>query len=229
MRNSIHRSLGIAGLLGLLLGGCASAPPAAKTHSGFLGDYSLLKETTDSQGDKLMRGFNPRFDPKAYRGMILEPVSFYPEPKASNDVSHETLTALRDYMNTHARERLGAAGMVTNKAAPGILRLRVAITSVGTEDASLEPYQYIPIAFVISAASDAATGKTQEAALFVEVDVSDSMTGERMFASVRSGRGEKLAKTSDSSGKVTVDALKPLLDKWLDNAIKEMPTFIQGH
>ena len=218
--------VGVAALA-VALAGCASQPKAPE-HSGFLGDYSQLQQTTDSTGATIARAVNPSFRAQNYYAILIDPVIFYPEPQPTDKVSMADLDAIRAYINQALYTQLGKTVRVVDKAGPGVLRLRVAITSVSTQETSLKAYQYIPIAFIVTKAADAAKGTPEEGKLFVESELSDSVTGVRMMSAVRSGVGDALRPSTDASGKLVVESLKPMLDKWGQAVAAEAPKFVQG-
>jgi len=213
--------------LAVVLGpGCASQPVASSNatsianatantrheqYSGFLGDYSQLRETTDEAGDKILRYVSPQFKPGPYHAVILDPVVYYPTPQATDQVSAQTLEEVRQYVEDGFRNKLSEKVTVATQPGPGVLRIRPAITSVAPQAIGRKPYQYIPIAFFISAVA----GRDQEAGLSIEIDAVDSISGARLAAAVRRGVGEKLA---GKHGQLTLNDLKPLLDRWIDTA-----------
>jgi uncharacterized protein DUF3313 len=213
--------------LAVALAGCASTgQPDAQKYSGFLGDYSQLQPATDSAGNKFERAISPKFDPKKYHSVLIDQVRFYPEPEPTEQVSQDSLNAIRSYLNQSLQTNIGKAVPVTDRAGPGVLRVSVAITSMSSQKVGLKPYQYLPIALVATGAKRAITGTPQEANIFVEAALSDSVTGQRMVSSVRSGTGKSY--TASESGQVTADSLKPLLDQWVEGAVAEVPKLVQG-
>lgn len=187
----------------------ASAGAARAEDSGFLGDYSALQETKDAAGETVMRYVNPKLKPGAYQAVMLDPAQYYPAPKPTEQVSASTLTEISNHLDKGLRDKLGAKLTVVSEPGPGVLRIRPAITAVAPQTVGLKPYQVIPIAFIISSAK----GRGKEAAIHVEIEAVDSVTGERMGASVRKGIGAKLA--SDKAP-LSLRDVQPLLDKWID-------------
>lgn len=195
---------------GLLLAACASQPASvAKNgqYSGFLGDYSALKETKDAAGDTVLRYVNPKLKPGAYQKLMIDSTQYYPAPEPTDQVSAATLEDIRRYMDKELRDKLGAKVTLASKPGPGVLRLRPAITAVAPQTPGLKPYQYIPIAFVATTV----IGRGAEARLNTEFEVVDSVTGERMGAAVRQGVGTKLA-----GDELTLKDVQPLIDRWTD-------------
>jgi hypothetical protein len=201
-----------------LTAGCASKSTEPK-YSGWLKDYSGLTEQTDPKGNKVMRFVSPDVTQGKYNAVIVEPVVFYPEPQTSPQVSAEALQQLSAYMTKKMKEDLTAKGIsVVDAPGKGVVRLRTAITSIGVQVEGRSAYQYIPQAFIISGAYRAAAGNPYQGALRLEVEATDSMTGERLVVGVRSGVGEALgrARSEAAAPILTVDSIKAVVDKWAE-------------
>ena len=226
MRSRIHASLAAA-FIAVALASCAGAPPK---NSGYLGDdYSLLKEAKDPLGAPLQRYVSPDFTPARYNALMIEPITLYPEPRPTEQVTMGALNDIRDYVNSSLRAKIGAKVNVVDKPGPGVARLRGAITAVNAQTEARAAYQYIPVAFLVSAAKDAVEGgRPEESRIFVEVEVQDSMTGGRLLLAVREGTGEKLKQATSGGKMVTLDSLKPVIDKWVDAAAAGATQFIKA-
>lgn len=207
------------GLFALAIGISLSAAAVAEEgDSGFLGDYSALTKTKDAAGDTVMRYVNPKIKPGAYQQIMIDATQYYPVPAPTKQVSAATLEEIRNYVDKGLREKLGAKVPLASQPGPGVLRVRPAITAVVPQTPGLKPYQALPIAFVVTAAK----GRGKEAAINIEVEAVDSVTGERMGASVRKGTGAKLA---SSDAELTLADVQPLLDRWIDTGA----SFIASH
>jgi hypothetical protein len=185
------------------------AGTARAQESGFLGDYSDLSEVTDAAGAKVKRYVNPKFKPGAYQALMIDPIQYYPAPKPTDQVSASTLTDISRYVDKGLREQIGAKVKLVSEPGPGVLRMKPAITAVVPKSESLKAYQYIPIAFLVTEVK----GRDKEASMQIEVDLVDSLSGERMGAAMRSGVGEKLP-NKDAS--LTLTDVMPLLNKWIE-------------
>lgn len=212
----------------LLVAGCASEPPTRE--SGFLGDYSRLQKQDAPGGGTRLAYINPSFTPEKYSAVWVDPVVFYPEPKPTDNVSMATMNQVREYMDQALRNRLANKVRLVNHAGPGIAHARIAITAVGAETEALAPYQYIPIALLVTGAKAAVEGgRPQDASLAIETQVSDSQTGQLLFASVRGGTGEQIRSTSQGQGTVQVDNLKKLIDTWADGAAGQVGRYVKTY
>lgn len=210
-----------------LTAGCASTSTKADQYSGYLGDYSKLHEEKTASGEPIRRYISPKFTPARYRAVLLEPVVFYPEPQPSEQVSQKALDDIRNYLDQALEREFGKRFVLVQAPAQGTARINVALTAVGGQTEGLKPYQYIPVALVITGAKAAVSGRPEDAVIQVESKVTDSVTNERLYAGVRSGKGERLTQEGARGVRqVTAGELKPLIDKWAQNAATEAERFI---
>ncbi|WP_231934054.1 DUF3313 domain-containing protein [Bordetella bronchialis] len=209
----------------IALAGCTTPPPK---ESGFLGnEYSKMHKMDAPGGGTRLSYLNPRFTPANYKAVLLEPVVYYPEPQPTENVSMETLNQLRTYIDTSLRQKLGSQVRLVDRPGPGVARIRIALTAVGSENEPLAPYQYIPIALVVTGAKAAIEGgRPQEATVAIETSVTDSVTNEVLYAAVRGGTGEEIKKSTEAQGGVRLDSLKPLIDTWTTGASQEIVKYV---
>jgi hypothetical protein len=201
-------------VLGTLLGtGAPTGAVAQEQDSGFLRDYSRLEESTDSTGRVTRKWESPRFTPDNYHALLLDPVVFYPEPRPTDQVGAGTLQQILAYTNELAKRTLSERFDVVDQAGPGVLRIRGAFTSVAAEAEGLKPYQLIPIALVATLAKRAATGGApQQPTIVVEIEVTDSMSGELLAPRVRFSTGEQRLAKIEEKDVITLETVRPLLD-----------------
>jgi hypothetical protein len=184
MKKSFAGKVGII-LVALMLGGMASLPSAPLEGSGFLRDYSNLTETRDARGNTIWAWVSPKLKPANYNAILFDPLVFYPEPRPSEQVSAETLNQILAYSNDTLKRSFSQRFTVVDRAGPGVLRIRAAFTSVAARGQGLKPYQVIPMAFVATMDLWTAAGKPERAFIVVEVEGTDSTTGELLGQRVR--------------------------------------------
>jgi hypothetical protein len=212
----------------LLLAGYGPAVAADdQQYSGFIEDYSGLEKATDPMGTPLLRVVNPRFTPANYHALIIEPVQLYPEPQPSKKVSQTTINDVVNHINAELKRQFAAVVQVVDSPGPGVARLRAAITDVRAETEGLKPYQFIPVALILTTASRAVAGAPEEAALFLESEVTDSVSGARLMVEVREGTGETLRETVAGEKVVTLDTLKPLINRWIEGGVQQAKKYIK--
>ncbi len=189
-----------------------------ENYSGFLKDYSQLKEEKDAKGDKVMRYLSPKLTSGQYHQVMIDQVEFYPAPKADKSVDSATLYQIRDYYDQELRKKVGAQVPVVTQAGPDVVRLRVVITAVKSETAALKAYQYIPFALLVQGIKGAAGARAKDAELYTEMDVLDSQSGQRIGAVVKKGIGTEVKEVKKGAEKgekmVALDNVKPILDNW---------------
>ncbi|CAM3615979.1 DUF3313 domain-containing protein [Bordetella sputigena] len=216
---------GSIGAVLVVLAGCAASPPK---ESGFLGnEYSRMHETRAPGGGTRLSYLNPKFQPANYQAVFLEGVTYYPEPQPTDNVSRDTLDQIRVYTDTSLRQKIGQQVRLVDRPGPGVARIRVAITAVGSETQPLAPYQYIPISLVITGAKAAIEGgRPQDAKIAIETEVSDSVTNEVLYAAVRGGTGKEIGNSREAQGGVRLDSLKTLIDTWTTGASQEIVKYV---
>lgn len=213
-------------LVAVMLGAFASQPSVPLEGSGFLRDYSNLAETKDARGNTIWAWVSPKLTPANYTAILVDPLVFYPEPRPSEQVSAETLKQILAYSNDTLKRSFSQRFRVVDRAGPGVLRIRAAFTSVAAQGQGLKPYQLVPMAFVATMALGTATGKPVRAFIVVEVEGTDSVTGELLGQRVRVGIGERLARVA-SQQVITLDTLKPLLDELAAGAFPELENHVK--
>ena len=224
MKKPMAGKLGVV-LLAVILGACATGTDVTE-GSGFLRDYSSLRETKDAQGKTIQAWVSPKLTHANYDAILLDPLVFYPEPRPSEQVSAATLQQILAYSNDTYKRALSQRFRVVDRAGPGVVRIRVAFSGIAAQGEGLKPYQYIPIALVATMATRAATGTPQRAFIVSELEGTDSVTGELLGMRVRVGTGERLA-TVAGQQVITLDTVKPLLNDLAAGAFPELEKYVK--
>jgi len=157
-------------LIGLFIGigGCAATQEAKSVDkSGFLGDYSLLKEgqrSTFSEGaeDQALWVYkNPAANFRQYKKILLDPVTLWMSQKDSQlkDVSVEDRQRLSALLWKELNEQLSKDYEMTSQSGPDVMRIQVAITEAGDSNATLDTVtSIIPQTRLLTGAKGMATG-----------------------------------------------------------------------
>jgi hypothetical protein len=206
-----------------LLTGCgATGKKSEQVHSGFLSDYSKL-ETYKADGDSnFMRWLSPEFDAKRYNKVLIEPVNYYPGVPVSEQISMQVLSEIKDYYTQSIKSSAADLFTLTDVADEQTLRVRVAISALTIDDKKLKPYQFVPVAFVLTAAKGGLTDMSLK--VMVETEISNAKTGEVLMQAVKSGEGETL---DNKETKLTLDMITPLIDSWGETAKKNFSQLMQ--
>ena len=171
----------------------------AVEKSGFLGDYSLLKEGERStvtggstENQALLVYKNPAADFRKYRKIWLDPVTIWMSQKDSQlkDVSVEDRQRLAALLWSKLDEQLRKDYEMTNQPGPDVVRLQAAITEAGSSNAVLDTItSVIPQTRMLSGMKSLATGVSLfTGSASVEAKLTDSDTG-AILAEVVDRRG----------------------------------------
>lgn len=212
MGTSMRKLFGLPLLAALLsTAACTSTLVAPEQYSGFLQDYSRLSEQQSPSGAKVARWIDPDLQIARYNQLFLEPSQFYPQPQPSARLSQETLQGITRYFDTALRRELSKVMPLTDSPSVGTLVLRPAITAVSASTEGLQPYEVIPIALVVAAASTAAGTRDQQVEIAAEAAVIDAQNSRVVAQVVRKGSGVNLDNDKQA---LSVDNVKPVIDGW---------------
>jgi len=207
----MRRIVGIVAMCLLLgAGGCASTQEAKSVEkSGFLGDYSLLKEGARStikegaEDQALWIYKNPAADWRKYKRIWLDPVTVWMSQKDSQlkDVSVEDRQRLAALLWSKLDESLRKDYQMTSQPGPDVIRIQAAITEAGESNAILDTVtSVIPQTRLLSGMKSLATGVSAfTGSASVEMKVTDAATGTLLVAAVdRRGGTKSLSGVTDS-------------------------------
>ena len=206
-------------------GGCATHQGRSVETSGFLGDYSQLHEGTGDEA--LLTYINPNADFRQYNKLILDPIKVYPGVGNSklSSISPEDMQKLLDYFDATLREELGDGFVFVTQPGPETMRLRIALTEAKPGRVALDTFSSVmPPAVALNALKTVSTGRgTGIGEASAEVEMQDSMTGERLAASVDKRVGSKYTFKLDKFSRWR--ATKGAFDYWakrMDERLAEL-------
>ena len=195
----------------IAMAGCASKITQPDEYSGFLSDYSQLKEAKSPSGAEVMRWVDPKLDLSRYHAVFIEPTQFYPKPQASAKIPDSTLNGINAYNNQALKRELEKSLPLAKAPGPGVVVVRAAITAVSSKTEALKPYEYIPVALAVAAVSTGAGIRDQETTLGTEAQFLDGASGKVLAQVVRKGTGKPLANDAQV---MKADDVKSVIDGW---------------
>ena len=195
----------------IAMAGCASKVTQPDEYSGFLSDYSQLKEAKSPSGAEVMRWVDPKLDLSRYTAVYIERTQFYPKPQATAKIPDSTLNGINTYFNQALKRELGKSLPLANGPGPGVMVVRAAITAVSSKTEGLKPYEFVPVALVAAAVSTGAGIRDQETTLGTEAQFLDGASGKVLAQVVRKGTGKPL---SNDSQVMKADDVKGVIDGW---------------
>ena len=207
--------------LGLMIGtlciasigvvGCASKVQQPDEYSGYLKDYSRLKEAKSPSGADVMRWVDPKLNVNKYTSVYVEPSQLYPAPKPTEKIPQSTLNDITNYYDQALKREISKSLPLASGPGPGVIVVRPAITAVSSKTESLAPYEYIPVALVAAAVSTASGIRDQETQLATEAVFIDGQSQEVIAQVVRKGTGKPL---NNASQVMKADDVKAVIDGW---------------
>jgi hypothetical protein len=163
----LHKMAGAVLALMFVVTGCAATQEAKSVEkSGFLGDYSFLREgqrstISESAEDQALLVYrNPEADWRKYRKVQLDPVTIWTgEHSQLKDVAVEDRQRLVATLWSKLDESLRQDYKMTSQPGPDVMRIQVAITEAGESNAVLDTVtSIIPQTRLLSGMKSLATG-----------------------------------------------------------------------
>lgn len=203
-------------ILSLTLSGCASKYVDPEQYSGFLKDYSVLKEEKSPSGGAVMRWIEPSVDVRQFTSVYVEPSQLYPKPQPTAKIPQSTLNGITQYYDQTLKNAFSSALPLASGPGPGVLVVRPAITAASAKTKGLRPYEVIPIALVAAGISAATGIRDQDTTLATEAAFLDGRNNTVVAQVVRMGAGADL----DNSAQVlTANDFKAVLDVWAKDMV----------
>ena len=193
------------------IAGCSSPLMQPDEYSGFLSDYSQLKETHSPSGADVLRWVDRTQNLSRYTSVYIEPVQLFPKPEATAQIPESTLQGITQYYQQALKRELGKSLPLANGPGPGVIVVRAAITAVSRHTKSLKPYEYIPVALVAAAVSTGAGIRDQDTTLGTEAQFIDGDSGKVIAEVVRKGTGKPL---ENDTQVMKADDVKGVMDGW---------------
>ncbi|WP_426234097.1 DUF3313 domain-containing protein [Pseudomonas sp. TWP3-2] len=191
--------------------GCSSKTVAPDEYSGFLKDYSQLREAKSPSGAEVMRWMDPKLDTRKFTSVYIEPTQLYPKPQATVKIPQQTLNGITGYYDQALKRELGKSLPLAAAPGPGVIVVRAAITAVSSKTEGLKPYEVIPIALVAAAVSTASGIRDQETTLATEAVFLDGGNNHVLAQVVRKGTGKPL---QNDSQVMHASDVKNVIDGW---------------
>ena len=192
MRNNSLYLSASAILLALMFAGCASSTNRAD-RSGFLGDYSMLKE--NDMSDRAQYGYLDRTANFAhYTKIMLDPVELWIGEDADlSEAEQAELQNLADYFFETVHASLSEDYTIVKAPGADVMQLRIALTDVDSASPAMNTVSTVlPVGLVISSGKKLATGShAYVGKAGVEVELLDSATGKRIGAAIDERAGGK--------------------------------------
>lgn len=188
-----HANVSLVLILVVGLSGCASTQHARSVdQSGFLGDYSMLKE--GKKDESLLIYKNPQADWKKYTKVILDPVNIWVgQDSQLKGVDPEDRQRLADLFYVKLHESLQKDYEMVKSPGPDVMHIQAAITeSEGSNPVLDTVSSIVPQLRVLTGAKGLVTGVSGfTGSASVEMKVTDSVDKTLLAAAVDRRGGTK--------------------------------------
>lgn len=191
--------------------GCASNQVKQEQFSGYLTDYSKLKQVDTVSGNGSLRWISNKIHSKKYHSIIIDKSIYYPKPKPTGQVSASLMRHLSWSLDTSLSSAARGSFKVVSQPGEGVLRIKPAITGVVHETEGMQAVEILPVALVLGLGKMAAGTRDQDVEVYLEVAVTDSQTGELLATVVRKGQGAQLENDKEQ---LTMEHLQELIKNW---------------
>jgi len=198
MFNTIRQILVIASAGFWLTSVALAQAPAQYVEHDFLTDYSLLKPFADGLADYVYISPTAFKDLANYDALVVDQPEIFISPDSKyKGAKPDNLKAIADLMRSSLATRLEEGGYnIVQAAGPGVLYLRFALADLELIKKKRGLTSYSPTGFIAHATVQGLTKdlakKVRIDYLTIELELTDSMTGEVLMAGVISkGREEE--------------------------------------
>jgi len=198
-------------ILTLLTVGCASNYMSPDDYSGYLSSYEGLEEVETESGGETLRWISEKISSQNYHSVIVDKTVLYPEPQANEQVSDRLLRQFSWTVGKIIENAAADSFKVVTEPGEGVLRIKPAITGVVHGMEGMKPIEILPIAMVLGLGKAVFGTRDRDVAIFLEVAVTDSQTGELLATAVRKGEGEQLENDKE---KLSMVHLEELVANW---------------
>lgn len=205
----------------IMLTGCASKFTQPDKYSGFLNNYSNLKEAKSGSGKAELRWIDPDYNPDNYDNVVYNPIVYYPVPKPNTQTGQQVLDNIRNYANSQLKQALTERKPLVTEAGPRSLVFRGAITGVDSGKEGLQFYEVVPIAMLVAGAQMVSGHRTMDTRLYFEGELIDAKTNKPVIKVVRNGEGNTLA---NESTPMTVNTVKKAIDDMATDMALDLAT-----
>ena len=213
----------------MLLGATAALAAEEKLGdvSGYLGPevYAKLEEVEIRSGVKAKRWVGPKLSFANYKRVLIDDVVLFPEPPTSEQVSQETIDKVVTYLTEKLIDKVGAVLVLSDEPGADVLRMSAAITGVDVKTEGMKAYEVVPVAAIFGGLKAVTGNRDRDVMVFLEVGLSDSVTGEMVGAAVRRIEGEQLKGTKEQ---LKLEHLKDSLDQTGDIAQEDLQQIMSG-
>jgi len=226
MKVNINNTIWYLGIFvfSVLLMGCASRLNQVK--SGFLDDYSQLKNSNDFDNTKVFQATG--FDQNTLaniKEIKIVPFEIWIQPSPNSQMAilnPQRLQELSAYFHQRLKQALQKDYQLVDVTSSETLTIQGAFSNIKLSDPKLSVTDFIPIRLVLNAGNAAYLNVTNQKDVITEVSIEVEFllgeTSKRVFAMTAT---KKMDLTMGQGGD-GFKAVSEVLDIWIDNFVKKL-------
>jgi hypothetical protein len=194
---------------------------ADESPSGFLSDYERLSKQGPIRARYL--GFVAK-DAAELRSpaVYVAPVARFPADARFPDIDDALIGSVLTYTEQQLRSQLAVYTTVVDEQSEADVSLEVALTALGSKVEGKTPLDLVPMRMVTGRVKDATMGKAMDATAVLEMRVTQGGSGQVLRESLHPLVGDGIGRDDNEDTRITLDALKPALDKWVVLVVEQL-------
>jgi len=208
-------------LLAITLSMAALAVFASDAPSGFLSDYGRLSKEGSIRARYL--GYTAPGATEVKRPAVyVAPLGRFPVAATFGDLDDGLVVSVLTYTEQQLRSQLAVRTRVVDEKAAADVTLEVALTALGAQPEGKTALDLVPLRLITGVAKTAAMGKALEAAAVLEMRLSQAATSSILRESKHELVGDGIGRADKENTRMSLDALKPALDKWVGLVVDQV-------
>ena len=205
-------------VISLLFSSCAYQQKilSTKHFSGFLSDtsYDNLKKVP---GQETYRWASPKLASHDYNHIIIDPINLNNKDKETV-VSKKFALQVQKSLEDRLWKNMTQAGLqVTYKPGPSTLVVRTFISGIETKTKGLTPREFLPLSALLASVQAALGYRPSIAFMYLELEITDSHTGEPLAAFVSKGNARQL-----NNKNLSISDMLKIVSTWIDKGLFEI-------
>lgn len=191
------------------MAGCASKYTEPEKFSGFLNDYSNLKQVESASGKPELAWVDPDYKSSSYDSIVYNSITYYPTPQPTTQIGKQVMVDLLNYTNGKIKGALAQKKPLVTVPGAHSLIFRGAITGVSSEKEGLQFYEVLPVTLLVASTQMLSGHRTMDTHLFFEAELIDAITNKPVIKVVRKDDGKELR---NEKIPMTLDSLQKVID-----------------
>ncbi|MDP0589987.1 MAG: DUF3313 domain-containing protein [Candidatus Endonucleobacter bathymodioli] len=209
-------------LLIFFLHGCSSHTTLNKNNTGFLDDYSRLKQIETNSDFATFRWISDKLKLHPYSSVRLKKVVSLNQNMEFETFDSKIYQDIASFLDDGLRTALSKSLVVTDHNSSTTMQIEVAISAIKIVDADMKFTEFLPIGAAIGLSRKLTGLRNKDIELFLEVKITDSKTSEFIGALVNQG---VVGNLTTSYSELAFSDVLPTLKAWIKHVEQEFELY----